>query len=138
MRVDTGQSGRYLDFASRLTGAKFGPKSKSIAFFSDDRKLLSVVVYNAFEEKNCGISIATTTPKWCTKLALSVIFGYPFNQLGLSRVTATIREGNAKSLSLVKRLGFKREGELKQYYDNGESAMIYGLINKQSKWHEQK
>lgn len=130
--IDVSQDPRYIEYVSKLTGTiDFGP-CRTIAFWGDG--LLAVVLYNAVDEKNCGISIASSTPKWCSKLALRVIFGYPFIQLGLNRVTATIRQTNDKSISLVERLGFIHEGELKQYYENGESAMIYGLLKDDCRW----
>jgi len=132
MNYDTSQDPRYLEYVSELTGTKSFSNCKTIAFWGDG--LLAVVIYNALEEKNCGISIATSSPKWCTKLVLKAIFGFPFIQLKLARVTATIRESNAKSRSLVERLGFILEGELKQYYENGESAMIYGLTKDDCRW----
>lgn len=132
MKYDTSQDPEYLEFVSKLTGTKDFGECKTIAFYGDE--LQAVVVYNAQDESNISISIATSTAKWCTKLTLKVLFGYPFQQLELNRVTACIRESNSKSLSLVQRLGFILEGELKQYYDNGESAMIYGLTKDNCRW----
>lgn len=132
MLVDTSQAPEYLEFVSLLTGTKdFGP-CKTIAIH--DNTLLAVLVYNSMDEANIGISIASTSPKWCSKLSLRVIFGFPFIQLDLNRVTATIRESNHRSIDTVKRLGFTLEGELKQYYENGESAMIYGLTKDNCRW----
>ena len=131
LESDTSQAPRYLDYVSELTGTKdFGP-CKSIAFWGDG--LLAVVIYNAVDEKNCGISIASSSPKWCTRQVLRAIFSVPFIQYKLNRVTATIRASNIKSRSLVERLGFTLEGELKQYYEN-ESAIIYGLTKDGCKW----
>ncbi len=132
MICDASQSPRFLEYVSRLTGTKDFGDCKTIAFWDDG--LLAVVVYNTLDESNCGISIATSSPKWCSKSVLRVIFGFPFIQLGLNRVTAFIRESNSKSISLVQRLGFMHEGEMKQYYENGESAMIYGLTKNESRW----
>lgn len=129
--IDTSQAPHYLDFASRLTGTKdFGP-CKTIAILNHGA--LAVVVYNAQDEMNIGISIATSSPKWCSKRVLKVIFGFPFIQLGLNRVTATINENNAKSISLVERLGFQKEGYLRQYYDNS-GAVIYGITKDECRW----
>jgi len=130
--IDVSQDPRYLEYATQLTGTKDFGSCKTLAFWDDG--LMAVLVYNALDEGNCGISIATSSPKWCTKSALKVIFGFPFIQLGLNRVTATIRESNEKSLSLVQRLGFIPEGEMKQYYENGESAMIYGMLKDDCRW----
>jgi RimJ/RimL family protein N-acetyltransferase len=130
--ADTAQRPEYLEFASRLTGTKAFGECSTIAIHDDS--LLAVLVYNAKDEANIGISIASTSPRWCSKLSLKVIFGFPFVQLGLNRVTATIRETNRKSISVVERLGFILEGELTQYYTSGESAMIYGLTKDNCRW----
>ena len=132
MIVDTEQHKSYLEFASRLTGTKDFGNCKTIAFKGKD--WLSVVVYNALDESNIGISIATNSPKWCSKRVLKVIFGFPFVQLGLNRVTATINENNSKSISLVERLGFILEGKLIRYYRTNESALIYRMLNTECRW----
>jgi len=133
VQAETDQNPAYLGYAQILTGTRDFGKCKTIGF-TDNGILLAVVVYNAHDESNIGISIATTTPKWCTKLVLKTIFRFPFIQLGLNRVTATINENNLKSRSLVERLGFILEGELKHYYQTGESAMIYGLLKDDCRW----
>ncbi len=133
IRYDTSQDPEYLEWVKPLTGVKDFGKCRTIGFIDNDN-LIAVVVYNAQDESNIGISIATSTPKWCTKTALKLIFGFPFIQLEMNRVTATINENNLKSRSLVERLGFILEGELKQYYQTGESAMIYGLLKDNCRW----
>ncbi len=132
MIYDTSQNPEYLAFISKLTGTKdFGP-CKTIAFLDDT--LLAVVLYNGLDESNIGMSVASTTPKWCTRQVLKVCFGFPFIQLDLRRVTSLVRVSNTKSRSLVERLGFILEGEMEQYYENGESAMIYGLLKDDCRW----
>ena len=130
--IDVSQRPEYLAFACEKTGVKDFGLCKTIAFWRDG--LDAVVVYNAMDQSNIGIGIATTSPRWCTKRVLKVIFGYPFIQLGLNRVTAIVKETNLKSRSLVERLGFILEGELKKYYETGESAMVYGLLKDDCRW----
>ncbi len=132
MIVDVSQKPRYIEFISELTGTKAFGNCKTIAFI--DGSKLMVTLFNKLDERNIEISVATSSSKMCSKRILKIVFGYPFVQLGLNRVTATINEANEKSLSLVKRLGFQLEGELKQYYDNGNTAMIYGLTKDNCRW----
>ena len=44
--------------------------------------------------------------------------GYIFKNLGLSRIEAEIMEFNRKSMALVKKVGFKREGIKRRAFDN--------------------
>ena len=134
MRYDTTQNPLYRQWAAERTGVEdFGPCA-TIAFFNDDLELQAVVIYSHVFEKNCEISIASQSPKWCSKLVLKILFSIPFMQYGLNRLTATIRESNKKSISLVERLGFRRVGELEEFYESGESAILFGLTKKQCKW----
>jgi len=46
---------------------------------------------------------------------LGRVIGVAFQELGLHRLEANIQPGNAKSIGLVKRLGFTREGFSRRY-----------------------
>ena len=46
--------------------------------------------------------------------ALRIVLVYSFNKLGLNRVQAIIESRNTRSLQLIRRLGFKKEGVLRQ------------------------
>jgi RimJ/RimL family protein N-acetyltransferase len=134
MRYDTTQNPLYKQWAAKVIGVKeFGPCA-TLAFFTDDLELQAVVVYSHVDEKNCEINIASHSPKWCSKLVLKIGFAIPFIQYGLNRMTATIRESNTKSIALVERLGFRRVGELEEFYESGESAILYGLTKTQCRW----
>ena len=134
MRYDTTQNPLYKQWAADKVGVTdFGPCA-TLAFFSDDLELQAVVVYSQVGEKNCEINIASQSAKWCSKLVLKISFAVPFIQYGLNRLTATIRESNTKSIALVERLGFRRVGELEQFYESGESAILYGLTKTQCRW----
>jgi [ribosomal protein S5]-alanine N-acetyltransferase len=47
--------------------------------------------------------------------ALRLVLHYAFRELGLHRVEANIQPGNARSLALVQRLGFVKEGFSEKY-----------------------
>lgn len=141
MKFDVSQNPDYLEFASCMIGVDFMDEygdtdANTIAFFSDDYEFQAVVVYNGREDANIGISIASATPKWASKSMLRVAFNYPFVQLGLNRVTGYIRETNTKARRNAERLGFKLEGEMRQYYKNGDSCMVYGLTKDECRWIE--
>ena len=68
--------------------------------------------------------------------ALQLVLGYVFNNLGLRRIEADIDPRNLPSCRLVERLGFVREGLLRErWHVNGElcDSAIYGLLRQDFK-----
>jgi ribosomal-protein-alanine N-acetyltransferase len=63
--------------------------------------------------------------------ALRALFGYAFDELGLHRLEADVDPRNAASIRTLERLGFQREGFLRErWHVNGEiqDAFFYGLL----------
>ena len=52
---------------------------------------------------------------------------YVFGELKCNRITAKATVSNARSIALLTRLGFKREGLLRKA-DSGEDLIIFGLL----------
>ncbi len=66
---------------------------------------------------------------WLNKQLLKHIFTYIFTMLNCIRCTARIKNDNTKSIELVKRLGFVKEGELR-----GVDISIFSLLRSDCKW----
>jgi len=67
--------------------------------------------------------------------AVARLLSFGFEELNLHRVEADIDPRNQKSISLIERLGFRREGYLRErWHVNGEvcDSLIYGLLR--SEW----
>jgi RimJ/RimL family protein N-acetyltransferase len=67
--------------------------------------------------------------------ALVALLGHAFGALALHRIEADIDPRNAASIRSVERLGFKREGHLRERYRIGgeiQDSLIYGLLD--SEW----
>lgn len=43
-----------------------------------------------------------------------------------------VASDNERSVSLIERLGFKREGSLRNFYDDGADLMIYGMLKSEA------
>lgn len=100
-----------------------------------DKKLLGgVVYYNHREGIDTEVSFAFDSPAWASKVALRILFGYPFNQLGCVRLTAICARKNKHSRRIVERLGFKLEGTLRKALDGRQDLMVYGMLKTECKW----
>jgi len=66
--------------------------------------------------------------------ALRAVLEYGFGKMGLNRVQATVDSGNTKSLRLLHRLGFRKEGVLRQNsYFNGQfrDDVCFSMLKKE-------
>jgi len=90
----------------------------------------------------CGIGLAVGDPDdWgrgygteAAELGLS----FAFDELNLYRVTATVFEYNERSIALIERLGFRREGVYRQFIQRDGTRydmILYGLL--QPEWENQ-
>ncbi len=63
--------------------------------------------------------------------ALAAVIGFAFDALGLHRLDADVDPRNARSLKLLERMGFAREGYLRESYRIGTEvtdSVILGLL----------
>jgi RimJ/RimL family protein N-acetyltransferase len=63
--------------------------------------------------------------------ALPAVVGFAFDQLGLHRLEADVDPQNHPSIRALQRLGFRREGYLRERYHLGgeiQDAILYGLL----------
>jgi ribosomal-protein-alanine N-acetyltransferase len=66
--------------------------------------------------------------------ALSALIAFAFDTLGLHRIEADADPRNGRSIRTLERLGFRREGHLRErYHLNGEiqDALIFGLLRRE-------
>jgi RimJ/RimL family protein N-acetyltransferase len=67
--------------------------------------------------------------------ALPVVLEFAFGRLGLHRVFADTDPRNARSIRVLERFGFRREGVLREHYrvqGEPQDAVVYGLLR--SEW----
>ena len=84
-----------------------------------DGKLVAGVLYEDYTGTNVVCHIAGEG-NWASREYLNVIFDYPFNQLGVKRITTPVASHNVKSINLVTRMGFALECTLAQAIPDGD------------------
>lgn len=130
------QSPEYVSWAASIL--KIHPRyfgHCTTLAFSHRGDLVGVVLYSRYNSVNVEITLATTSPKWCSRQHIGAMFRYPFVQLEAKRMTAICRASNTRVRDIMSRGGFKQEGELRHFYEDGESACIYGILpNEAARW----
>ena len=93
-----------------------------------------IIMNNYRKDLDVWLTIYSTSPHWCSKSVLKYIFTTCFETLNCKRVNIFVSKDNQKSLNLCTRLGFKKEGLLRQYRENGQDCFIMGMLKKECKW----
>lgn len=101
-------------------------------------RILGGVVFDKYTGRDMIMSAAFDSPSWCTKETLRELFGYPFGQLGLTRLTTITSADNTKALRIDEGLGFKREGVLRKHYPGDVDAIVLGMLREECRWLQRK
>lgn len=132
MDIIYAQDERLLDWCGERLRITFPPESRTIAAI-DQAEILCVVAYSRFTPHNCEMSIASSSPRWCTRRFLKAGFHYPFVQCDLQRVSFVTTPDNEKTVSLLQRLGAVREGILRRWFGERD-GLLYGMLKSECRW----
>jgi ribosomal-protein-alanine N-acetyltransferase len=106
-----------------------------IALREDNHLIGSITLFNLdFNHRRAEIGYALGRPYWGQGYmheALMALLKYAFEELNLHRIEADVDPRNTASIKTVERLGFQREGYLRERWQvNGEiqDAFFYGLL----------
>lgn len=98
-----------------------------------DEALAGGIVFYDHRGNDIQIAMAGAGLRLVPPRTLARAFGYAFNQLGLTRVTAEIALSNERSISAARRLGFVREGVKRRAAKDGGHVGVFGLLKKDFK-----
>lgn len=102
------------------------PEGAEAIGWMKDGEIVAGVWYEDFNPQSITTHIAISGA--LTKRFLSVIFDYPFMQLGVQKIIAPVLEDNADSIRLVTKMGFKEEARLNNVHPLGD--MLFFVMNK--------
>jgi hypothetical protein len=125
--IITGQDQMVAEWASEQLKQPIVPPYVAIGFAKGD-ELDGAAVFNDFNGANIELTIYG--PGCLTPATIKYVFEYAFRQLGVARVTARTRRGNAVMRKLLPRLGFSFEGTAKRYFgtDKADDALLFALF----------
>lgn len=132
--------GRLLLFADKFVGEWMSqqmneniiPPYTAIGVISTDGQLAGAVLFNQLHEGNVEVSLYA--PKMISRGVLRAAASYGFETLGCSRMTARTRASNLHARRFIEKVGFRQEGVLRSYYEDGEDAILFGLLKSENKW----
>jgi ribosomal-protein-alanine N-acetyltransferase len=100
------------------------------------RPVVGTIGFMAYSERHAraelGYDLARETwGRGVATVAAQRVVQYGFEEMGLNRIEATVMAGNARSERVLEKIGFVREGLLRQYkFARGEfkDYVIFGLL----------
>lgn len=120
-------------WVSVRTGGTWTPgRGSAIGKLDHNGKLIAGVLYEDWNKANIVEHIAAEG-NWACRKFLGVMFDYPFNQLGVRRITAPVASTNAKCINLVIKMGFKLECTLAQATPDGD-VHIFRMFREECKY----
>ncbi len=117
-------------------GAVYRPADgdKAIGLIDPDKGLIAGVLYQNFNGVNISAHIAAVPgANWLTRNFLWVMFDYPFNQLGVKRITGVVPASNLAARRFDEHLGFVHEATLKDALPDGD-LLLYVMWRENCRW----
>ena len=100
-----------------------------------DGRLIAGVLYDDFNGSNVWMHVAAEPGKrWLTREYLQACFAYPFNQLGVRRITGWVEASNTDARRFDEHLGFKQEAVLTGAARDGGDVIIYRMFKEECKY----
>lgn len=126
--------------ASRVRGMK-PPEGKYEALgVVKGGELIGGVIYTNLKDLPFGGAAiemdCAGEPGWLTRSTLKALFGYPFLQLGVVRITTMVAKANRRARKMNERLGFKQEGCIRNGFGGGRDMIVYGMLRSECRWIE--
>jgi hypothetical protein len=96
--------------------------------------LLGGFIYNEYRKHDIQLSAAFDRPGWALPGTLRALFSYPFNELGVARISAVTSIKNKKARKALVDIGFSLEGKHPKAISGLEDAVSYGMLRSDCKW----
>lgn len=112
-------------------GAPRAPGVFRAASIVEDGEFVCVAVLSNFTSRNIDINFAASPRTWKLPKAFArlfnVVFGYAFSFPSVARVTGLVSMSNARCLRLIEKIGFVREGVMRDALPGADLA-VYGFL----------
>jgi hypothetical protein len=103
-----------------------------------NNNLCAGVVYS-MERDNCYMTIYASSPKWCSRETLTLLFNIPFIELGAKIIRFMTSARNDRINKFLRGIGAKEEGRLRLARADGSDAMAFSIIYdelKRQRWYK--
>lgn len=109
-------------------------KNLTFGFAYNNRMAGGLIFHDCNVHRDVWWTIYSCDKHWCNRTMLRQMFAIAFRILDCRRINLLVSKSNHHCLDFVERLGFKKEGLLRQYRENGEDCYILGMLREECPW----
>ena len=106
----------------------------TLGFKRDGYIIGGVVFHDIRPTIDVWLTIYCIDKRWCNRRILRAIFDIAFDFLKCRRISVRVDALNIKSQKLVEGLGFRKEGVLRMFEENGNDGIIYSMLKNECIW----
>lgn len=120
-----GDTFRVLEFFNSITylGESVGMRAVGL---ERDGELIAGAVYEGFNGHNVWVHLAAVPgSNWMTREYLRYCFHYPFNEMGVQRLSGYVNASNTAARKLNEHFGYQQEAVLKGAAPDGGDVILY-------------
>lgn len=130
------QAAEALAWLRTLPGARERGEQLELVIDHRDEGLIGIIALSEFSRRDRRAMVGTWLgrPHWGTGAnaeAKALVFHLAFALLGLQRLGAYAAAGHGRSQRALEKVGFRREGVLRNWHRHGETVhdvVVYGLL----------
>lgn len=100
-----------------------------------DKLIAGIILNDHRPHIDTWMTIYSEDKRWCKRAVVKYVFSVVFGLMDCRRANVFVSKDNHKSLKLALGLGFKIEGLLRQYRENGADCYILGMLKTECKWY---
>ena len=99
-----------------------------------NKTIAGILITDIRKDRDCWLTIYSISKRWATRAVIRKVFQIVFDLMGCKRCSAFVSQGNKKSFEMCLKLGFQKEGLLRNYRDNGENCYVMGMLKEECQW----
>lgn len=125
----TGHDEAVANWAGQRLGCTFCPPVVAIGRLSQDGTLIGAAVYCAYTGPNIEMSVYAPNRAFQSRWWRYCVWSYPYEELGVLRVTMRTRRSNKQVRLMLEKLG-TFEGVQKRFFgpSKADDAFVFGIF----------
>lgn len=132
-KADAAKSALHLYLKAHGVEIPRSEDFQAIGRLNSGLQLMGVVGYNGFCGQVCTMHVAGEG-NWLSRDLLRMAFDYPFNQVGVKHVFATVAANNLRALNFDRHLGFEVLHRLRDGWADGVDMIVLRMTRSQCRW----